>query len=162
MKPYLNESCSAFIFGLNSTKVLKGIQAAQFGQGRFSPNGQQKKWLQEHGISADKQKPALVDGGIEKWNNLSPDVMMALLRCKFTKDNEMGKVLLQFADKVDTVLFTEHTSNDKIWGDNMDGQGTNILGKLLTIRLKELVTGKNVDNLDRDYLMTPNCEFVKY
>jgi len=48
-------------------------------------------------------------------------MMMELLRSKFRKDNDMGKLLLLFANKFDEILFTEHTKNDKIWADFLDG-----------------------------------------
>jgi hypothetical protein len=177
LKPYKNSYCTAFILGImckpdceacveyNATgnlDPLSGIDSARFGQGRFKPNAKQKKILSVHGIEyKNGQRPALVDNGIQIWNAMSLNLMMALLRCKFTKDNKLGSSLLDYKDQLNDILFTEHTTNDKIWADNLDGTGTNFLGKLLTIRLGELVNNK-IEQLDMEYLMQPNNKYVNY
>lgn len=173
-KPYENEADTCFILGLKCSdekcelcsqdrKMLSSNDAAKFGQGRLLLKEWQRKWLKHHkSIATYKQKPKINNDGIEWLEKNCADLMMDILRCKFTKDNEMGKKLLQFSGQLDTILFTEHTKNDFIWGDGLDGTGFNFLGKLLTIRLKELVEGKNIDKLDYCYLRKKNLECVKY
>lgn len=167
MKPYKNSYCSIFLVGTPDkgyTNSISGITAAQFGQGRFKPSKTQQAMFQENKFTYETGKrPELVENGFEKWKEQSLYVMMELIRCKFTRDNEMGKILLQFQNEADDILFVEHTSNDNIWGDNSDGSGKNLLGKLLTFRLKELMENTKI-NLDefQDYLNTPNKQFVDY
>jgi hypothetical protein len=173
-KPYENDIHAYFILGIPCTNIncreceiglkpLSSNDAAKFGQGRFMANRSQTKWLLHHKSSSiSKSKPKLSGSGIKWLQNNCIDLMMDLLRCKFTKDNDMGKLLLEFSDQIDEILFTEHTKNDKIWADAKDGSGTNYLGKLLTIRLRELIDGKNIEKLDYNYLNKPNIECVLY
>lgn len=173
LKPYDNEADAYFILSLqcskdcemcqNKLKTLSANDVAKFGQGRFIADSSQKKWLIYHkSIAHNKQKPKISQDNIKWLQNNCIDLMMSLLRCKFTKDNAMGKQLLYFADQYDEILFTEHTTNDSIWADAIDGSGTNFLGKLLTIRLKELLDDKYIDKLDYAYLNKQNVECVKY
>ena len=147
---------------------LSSGDAAKFGQGRFIANAAQTKWLRYHkSIAFFRQKPKMSKENLEWLQNNCIDLMMALLRAKFTRDTDCGKRLLQFADQIDDILFTEHTKNDRIWADNLDGSGTNYLGKLLTIRLHELINDSrrcacSTFIPDRDYLNRPNNECVTY
>jgi len=173
LKPYENIADALFILGLpcsdancemckGNLGALSSNDAAKFGQGRFVVSEQQGKWLVHHNsVAYNKQKPMMSKQGIEWLQNNCIDLMMDILRCKFSKDNEMGKKLLEFADRVDDILFTEHTANDKIWADAMDGTGMNFLGKLLTIRLRELIDSSTI-KLDYEYLKKPNAQCVKY
>lgn len=58
--------------------------------------------------------------------------MREALRAKFTQNEDLKKILLETGD----ATLVEHTANDNYWGDGGDGNGKNMLGKLL-IELRE-------------------------
>jgi len=60
------------------------------------------------------------------WDDVKVDVMRQLLIEKF-KNPTLKKLLLSTKNKI----IHEHTNRDKFWGDNLDGSGKSMLGKLL-------------------------------
>jgi hypothetical protein len=53
--------------------------------------------------------------------------MREVVLAKFTQHTEIREILLGTGD----ALLIEHTENDNYWGDGGDGQGKNMLGKIL-------------------------------
>lgn len=66
------------------------------------------------------------------WEKIKDDVMMVALRAKFTQHPDLKELLLSTGN----CTLTEHTSNDRYWGDGGDGSGKNMLGKLL-VKLRD-------------------------
>lgn len=61
------------------------------------------------------------------WHEVKDGIMREILLIKFTSDKKCKKVLISTGDSE----LVEHTSRDAYWGDNGDGTGKNMLGKLL-------------------------------
>jgi ribA/ribD-fused uncharacterized protein len=61
------------------------------------------------------------------WESVKVEMMKKALRAKFTQHKEIRSILLSTGDA--TII--EHTENDRYWGDGGDGNGQNMLGKLL-------------------------------
>jgi len=157
IKPYENKQISLLI-----AEKVEPLDAAKIGQGRFRPKGGFAKYLMVNNINLEfGVKPKINENDLIKFNDLTQQIMMELLRSKFVEDSYEGKILLSFRDRYDKILFVEHTENDGIWGDKLNGTGMNMLGKLLTIRLGELINNK-IQALDIDYLKKPNNLFIKY
>lgn len=68
------------------------------------------------------------------WEEVKDDIMRQALRAKFTQNKELKKILLE----TDDAILVEHTANDNYWGDGGDGNGKNMLGKLLMEVREEL------------------------
>lgn len=68
------------------------------------------------------------------WDNARDQVMLEVLRAKFTQHAALQETLLETGD----ALLVEHTTNDSYWGDGGDGSGQNKLGKLLMKVREEL------------------------
>ena len=176
LKPYENDADAYFILGLacgkddcemckDGTKLrpLSSTNVARFGQGRFSPNKFQKEWLKAHGsCTVEGRKPEISAIGLQWLNENCIHLMMNIIRDKFKHCSHLGRDLMAFYSATQSAFFVENTKNDKIWADGGDGTGTNYLGKLLTIRLHELVTGKDVKELDMEYMNKPNREIIEY
>jgi hypothetical protein len=69
-----------------------------------------------------RQKPLRED-----WEVVKDDVMREAIRAKFTQHEDLRKILLETGD----AILVEHTANDRYWADGGDGNGLNMLGKLL-------------------------------
>lgn len=78
-------------------------------------------------MGRDRKRPLRKD-----WEIVKDDVMREALRAKFTQNEDLKKILLETGD----ATLVEHTANDNYWGDGGDGNGKNMLGKLL-IELRE-------------------------
>lgn len=76
-----------------------------------------------------KQHPRLYDRWVRWWIDDSAriDVMKRALHLKFTQHKDLRKLLLHTGNR----KLVEHTRNDNFWGDGGDGNGKNMLGKLL-------------------------------
>lgn len=61
------------------------------------------------------------------WEQVRDDVMLRVLRVKFTRHPDLAEVLRSTAG----AELVEHTANDSYWADGGDGTGRNMLGKLL-------------------------------
>ena len=78
-------------------------------------------------MGRDRRKPLRKD-----WEIVKDDVMREALRAKFTQHQDLRQILLDTND----AELVEHTKNDRYWGDGGDGNGLNMLGKLL-MKLRE-------------------------
>lgn len=84
------------------------------------------KWRTDLNIIIDKYKNLGVK--IRKnWDDIKFDIMLKILRLKFTQNPSLKKLLLGTGESI----LIEHTKRDKIWGDGGDGSGMNLLGKAL-------------------------------
>ena len=61
------------------------------------------------------------------WEQVKDDVMREAIRAKFTQHADMRGLLLNTSD----AELIEHTPNDNYWADGGDGNGKNMLGKIL-------------------------------
>ena len=68
------------------------------------------------------------------WEEIKDEVMLQVLRMKFSQNPEIAKELLATGD----ALLIEHTRNDDYWADGGDGSGKNKLGLLLMQVREEL------------------------
>ena len=68
------------------------------------------------------------------WEEIKDEVMLQVLRMKFSQNPEIAKELLATGD----ALLIEHTQNDAYWADGGDGSGKNKLGLLLMQVREEL------------------------
>ncbi len=68
------------------------------------------------------------------WRQVRDQVMLDVLRAKFTQNEELRQSLLSTGD----APLVEHTYNDHYWGDAGDGSGENMLGQLLMLVREEL------------------------
>ena len=68
------------------------------------------------------------------WAEIKEDVMLKALRGKFRQHPELAKLLLSTVEK----RIVESTSNDRFWGESLDGIGQNMLGELLMLVRTEL------------------------
>ena len=75
------------------------------------------------------------------WEAVKDDVMRQALHAKFTQHPALGSLLLSTGH----AELIEHTRNDRYWGDGGDGNGRNILGKLL-MELRAELQKKNAAN----------------
>jgi len=160
----VNEADKLFI------ETLSTSNAASYGQGRMKLSNTQKDQLVSLGVpatdfvettdgkwkrSATGHYPRIAD-----WEEVKPKVMMAALRSKFTA-SECAAPFAALARSSVNYFFVEHTQNDKIWADGLNGGGTNFLGKLLTQLLIEIRTGTTI-GIDRAFLDIPNSAYLKY
>jgi len=86
-------------------------------------------------INEYKQKGVRID---RNWNKQKIDVMRYVLEEKFEQNPHLAKKL------IDTYPYklVEHTNRDAFWGDGIDGNGENMLGRLLEEMRKELIENK--------------------
>lgn len=68
------------------------------------------------------------------WEEIKDEVMLQVLRMKFSQNPEIAKELLATGD----AILIEHTRNDDYWADGGDGSGKNKLGLLLMQVREEL------------------------
>jgi ribA/ribD-fused uncharacterized protein len=61
------------------------------------------------------------------WESVKEQVMLEVVRAKFTQHDDLKQVLLVTGD----AKLVEHTENDSYWGDGGDGSGKNRLGHIL-------------------------------
>lgn len=80
------------------------------------------------------------------WEQIKIQVMRGVVEAKFTQNPELAWKLL---DTGDTYLEEGNTWGDRIWG-TVDGQGANILGKIL------MVVRENLRQQE-----TPDCRLSK-
>ena len=68
-------------------------------------------------------------GGVIRsdWHRIKVDIMLDIIRVKFTQDEHCKNVLLSTGNR----QLIEHTHRDRFWGDGGDGSGKNMLGKCL-------------------------------
>lgn len=80
-------------------------------------------------MGRDRKKPLRRD-----WEAVKDDVMREAVRAKFTQHADLREMLLATG----TATLVEHTTNDAYWGDNGDGSGRNMLGRILMDIREEL------------------------
>ena len=68
------------------------------------------------------------------WEQAKDDVMRRAVYAKFSQNKEIRDVLISTGQEV----LVEKTSNDYYWGCGTDGNGQNMLGKILMEVRKEL------------------------
>lgn len=61
------------------------------------------------------------------WNSIKDDVMRCAVFHKFSQHQDLKKLLLSTG----TAKLVEHTESDSYWGDGGNGNGKNMLGKIL-------------------------------
>jgi len=77
-------------------------------------------------MGRDRTKPLRPD-----WEQVKDAIMTAAVRAKFTQHAELAELLVGTGG----AKLVEHTKNDAYWGDGGDGNGRNMLGRILmTIR----------------------------
>jgi ribA/ribD-fused uncharacterized protein len=78
---------------------------------------------------------------ISNWQSIKIDVMITALRAKFTQHSYLADSLIS----TNGISLSEHTNNDKFWGDNLDDTGKNWLGILLMKIRDELCINRKTD-----------------
>ena len=73
-------------------------------------------------MGRDRNKPLRKD-----WEEVKDDVMRKVVKAKFEQHPDIMEILLSTGD----ATLVEHTVNDAYWGDDGDGFGKNMLGKIL-------------------------------
>lgn len=73
------------------------------------------------------------------WEEIKDEVMLQVLRMKFSQNPEIAKELLATGD----AILIEHTRNDDYWADGGDGSGKNKLG-LLLMQVREELKNSNL------------------
>lgn len=73
-------------------------------------------------LGRDRNKPLRDD-----WETVKIQIMKEALIAKVNQHPSIKSILLSTGD----CMLVEHTSNDSFWGDGGNGQGQNMLGKLL-------------------------------
>jgi len=68
------------------------------------------------------------------WESVKDQVMLEVVRAKFTQHEDLKAILLGTGDAV----LVEHTTNDSYWADGGDGSGKNMLGRILMQVREEL------------------------
>lgn len=68
------------------------------------------------------------------WEKVKNSVMFDAVRAKFTQHKDLKELLLSTGD----AKIIEHTVKDNYWGDGGNGNGKNMLGKILMKIRKEL------------------------
>lgn len=66
------------------------------------------------------------------WEQVKERIMHRAILAKFTQHADLRSILLETGD----AEIVEHTRKDSYWGDGGDGQGKNMLGKIL-MRVRE-------------------------
>jgi len=140
---------------------LSPYEAAFAGQGRLKMSSKQRRLYEEelggtavsiasssgkvaYSFSEDLRYPRRAT-----WDQIKTGVMDISLKAKFSQHPELWSEHL--SPEGPATFFIEHTFNDKQWGDDWDGAGTNYLGKLLTVLLWELQSGDSIDRTSRDF-----------
>lgn len=85
--------------------------------------------MQAASMGRDRKRPLRSD-----WENVKDDIMREVVRAKFTQYSTLRKMLLSTGD----AILVEHTVNDSYWGDGGNGNGKNMLGKILMEIRQEL------------------------
>jgi ribA/ribD-fused uncharacterized protein len=80
-------------------------------------------------MGRDRSKPLRAD-----WERVKDEVMRRAVLAKFTQHAALRDTLLATGD----AILVEHTRNDSYWGDGGDGQGRNMLGRILVSVREEL------------------------
>lgn len=73
------------------------------------------------------------------WEEIKDEVMLQVLRMKFSQNPEIAKELLATGD----AILIKHTRNDDYWADGGDGSGKNKLG-LLLMKVREELKNSNL------------------
>jgi ribA/ribD-fused uncharacterized protein len=73
-------------------------------------------------LGRDRSKPLRND-----WEKVKDDTMRTALLAKFTQHPDLKEKLV----KTGKAQLIEHTKNDSYWGDDGNGTGKNMLGRLL-------------------------------
>ena len=73
------------------------------------------------------------------WEEIKDEVMLQVLRMKFSQNPEIAKELLATGD----AILIKHTRNDDYWTDGGDGSGKNKLG-LLLMQVREELKNSNL------------------
>jgi len=121
---------SIYIDGINWLTVEHYYQAQKF----IEPELKEKIRLSKTPTLAKDIATEMKNLRRDDWAELKEDVMLKVLRGKFTQHPELAKLLLSTGQK----RLVESTSNDTFWGESLDGIGQNKLGELLMLVRTEL------------------------
>ncbi len=78
--------------------------------------------------------------GIELWDSIKKDVMIAVLFLKFTQNPLLREML-----KATNPFTIVQLKIDPVWGPGFDGNGLNLLGKCLMDVREILLKGQEID-----------------
>ena len=84
-------------------------------------------------IGRDRNRPLRSD-----WESIKDEVMLTVLRAKFTQNASCRDCLLSSGDAY--LIEDTSTSGDEYWGSGRSGKGQNMLGKLLMKVREELMS----------------------
>jgi len=76
------------------------------------------------------------------WQQEKVAIMKRAVWEKFTQNSALRSLLLSTGKRT----LVEHTANDKFWGDNGDGTGQNMLGKIL-MEVRQELQANNPNNM---------------
>lgn len=75
------------------------------------------------------------------WDVVKDSIMRDALYAKYTQHSALKEMLLG----TNEATLVEHTTNDGYWGDGGDGNGKNMLGKLL-MEIREVIRRENSES----------------
>jgi ribA/ribD-fused uncharacterized protein len=128
-------SHSIILEGTKWRTVEHYFQAKKFLDGRLIFQIQMAESpLEAARLGRDEGKPLRSD-----WESIKEDVMRKAVEAKFRQNEDARNLLLSTGSAV----IVEHTSNDCYWGDGGDGQGKNMLGKILMEVREKLFSEKD-------------------
>ncbi|KJE92090.1 hypothetical protein, variant [Capsaspora owczarzaki ATCC 30864] len=174
--------CANLCDALFVAHALDSREAAMFGQGRMTLSDAHRERLIKYGANPDDFQRAKSNSWKrtasgyplmrEDWDSIKPYVMMTALRLKFdvpsvgaaivqTGAQEAVNSLTALAARDENILLVEHVDRDRQWGDGLLGEGTNMLGKMLTQLLWEKRHGCTYP-LDLAWLRRPNNTVAEY
>jgi N-glycosidase YbiA len=114
----------------------------------------------EEEIRNNPEPKDIADMGRDRSRPLRPDwllvkerIMLEAVYAKFSQNTHLRELLLSTGDKI----LIEHTENDEIWGDKLDGTGTNKLGIILMV-VRDVLRNESGNPL----LSIPEFLFIKY
>ncbi len=147
-------------------RALSPSDSARAGQGRMRLKKKQVELLESLGGAPFRTETGAALLGEDaryprrpRWEESKLSVMAIALEAKFAQHPELWGEHAATDGEWPRTFFIEHTLNDRQWGDDHDGTGTNFLGKLLTALLWEVQTGEVIEPLEpafREWLRTPN------
>lgn len=121
---------SIYVDGINWLTAEHYYQAQKF----IEPELKEKIRLTETPTLAKVTATEMNNLRRADWAQIKEEVMLKALRGKFRQHPELAKLLLSTVQK----RIVESTSNDRFWGESLDGNGQNMLGELLMLVRTEL------------------------
>mmetsp|Transcript_45391 Transcript_45391/g.95259 ORF Transcript_45391/g.95259 Transcript_45391/m.95259 type:complete len:214 (+) Transcript_45391:610-1251(+) len=163
-------------------------EVASFGHNKLLLTPKQKERLVELGAQTEDFKQVESAEGThwlrgkdgimpirEGWHDVRHNVFLYILRQKFGTSAPMESAARQSMEALVTLakekgeltLIAEHRRADKFWGDGFDGEGYNVLGRILTqIMLEQAGLSEKVPMKPWSELVAimgqPNCGLVMY